>query len=429
MLSGQRFEWPPSRTTPVVEEEPHPPAWAPAGEIPSIRRPVKPAGPLPKRPPLLPTPPPPKDYDVIVMKSLSSSKLQSVQETVHQTVQQSLHESVQKSVHQTTYQSQSRSISAPKPLSQKAPPPPAASKFPKPAPALINLTPSVPASSVSNISNAAAPKSTPKPKATGPVSDAASATLKGPINVSSKKKTISPPKVVPVTAPMPSVKFDTVPKLASSKPLVPQPSAVPSSSPLPKQQKQPQQQQQQQIQNQQSKKHQESAIAGFKSVSAPLSKSNLRIDGGYKTVKTSELTSIETSFVKSNLPASAPALSENVAPKPVPSTPPAPAGDVPAPMTFAPISAPVPVPISSFGSNTMPKPIPPPGTGGKIGPGGPPARGVLQAPGHRSAPRRGRGVIVNQASASRIPVCNACQRQIRWEDRLHEAFQSNAWQI
>lgn len=105
---------------------------------------------------------------------------------------------------------------------------------------------------------------------------------------------------------------------------------------------------------------------------------------------------------KTRVYATDPARTDNSYPKPIPSTYPTPLGDVSFPLNFGTPSA---VP------STMPKPAVPPFGGMGNGDTGN-MKGILQTPGHRTAPRRGRGTM-NQASASRIPMCASCQRQIR----------------
>jgi len=56
----------------------------------------------------------------------------------------------------------------------------------------------------------------------------------------------------------------------------------------------------------------------------------------------------------------------------------------------------------------MPKPAPPPGGA----PSGIPGKGQSAA-GSRTAPRRGRGVMSQASSSSRVPMCSDCSRQIR----------------
>ncbi|GLG97106.1 Uncharacterized protein GBIM_03944 [Gryllus bimaculatus] len=115
-------------------------------------------------------------------------------------------------------------------------------------------------------------------------------------------------------------------------------------------------------------------------------------------------------------PAAAPA------PRPVPAPAPAPA---PAPMapgspqTLGPVPfhgqtpsgiAP-PKPFSAPTAPTTSPARPAPGVGGGVG-GGPGQKGSATFAGS-SAPRRGRGVLNQQAPGARIPLCGACNNQIR----------------
>lgn len=229
--SGGPFLWPPPKKVESGEEGPRTPTWAPAGAPCNVPKPKYIAGPLPKRPPLLPTPPPPKDYDSIVIQASPSAATQP---------------SADPKAHPLAFASASAPAPAPAPVparklpqASKGPQPTVNASTPATKPAITKPVPNKPAASksVPGFKTVAAPKvGTYKPisgQKSGPALGAPSMLASAPI---------PPPASVPIVnsnlapAPKPpAAAFASVPKPAAPKPPAPTGPApeLPKPTPLP----------------------------------------------------------------------------------------------------------------------------------------------------------------------------------------------------
>jgi len=363
------FKWPPP---PNADNRSDSPSWAPVGDALKVPKPHKNLEPLSNSIPLLPTPPPPRDLESKFMSKISPEDLKALQESQSHMPETFIASSQKTSttVTETSFQSQS--------------------------------TTQFQSQSTTQIQSAS--QSSQGAMSSQKTNSLESKTQLQSQSIRSKGDKISPPRPVPIAEPFPTVNFGAdIPMPAGS--VV---SFEDINIDLPEN----------------LYKSNESHLA-IQSVKAPACTANTpKLTGPPR--QTNNVDPSQLPFASKPLPFDDSLLKEALKPIVTPKSVSPKSEFAPShpnkktdPVVAAPIQRAVappaqaaapPKPSPMFGGN-MPMPSSMPGmTPPKpAGVGAVPTKGV---PGERTAPKRGRGVM-NQAVASRIPVCANCQIQIR----------------
>ncbi|KAK3856116.1 hypothetical protein Pcinc_037538 [Petrolisthes cinctipes] len=242
--SGARFVWPPPKKVDTVEEGPRTPSWAPAGDPFNVPKPKYTTPYTGKRPPLLPTPPPPKDYEIVIITSPSTQPSADPAKLTTASAASASSAPTVTPACNTPATSSVVNVAPPKPVNQPAP----ATKVPVAKPAASKQVPSKPTASkpIQGFKPVASPKSAPKPASNvgykptvsytpkGPAPGApsllASAPIPPPASVPIVNSTPAPaPKRAPGPAPAPA--FASTPAPKPPAPTGPAPVFAPAAAP------------------------------------------------------------------------------------------------------------------------------------------------------------------------------------------------------